>query len=131
MGRIWNLEQYEDNVAIIDEFGTRLTYKELNASANDFARAVGRRCLVFSLCRNVIGSVIGFVGLVNNGIVPVQLSTHLDDVLLQKLLITYKPAFIWIPKDQIERFPKMAKAYSATEKSNEQDASALLSGIIS
>lgn len=113
MGKIWNLEQFKDNTALIDEFGGKLTYGQLNANANALAEAVGRRCLVFSLCRNEIGSVIGYTGFVNNGIVSVQLSAHLDDSLLNNLLSTYEPSYLWVPKDQVERFNDMEELYSA------------------
>lgn len=113
MGKIWNLEQYKDNVALVDEFGGRLTYGQLNANANALAEAVGKRCLVFSLCRNEIGSVIGYTAFVNNGIVSVQLNAHLDDALLQNLMATYEPVYLWIPKDQVERFNGMEETYSA------------------
>ena len=113
MGKMWDLEKYKDNIALIDEFGGQLTYGQLNANANALAEAVGKRCLVFSLCRNEIGSVIGYIGFVNNGIVPVQLNAHLDDTLFNNLLVTYEPSFLWVPKDQISRFQGMEERYSA------------------
>lgn len=113
MSKIWNLGQFNNNVALIDEFGGQLTYSQLNENANAVAEAIGKRCLVFSLCRNEIGSVIGYVGFVNNCIVPVQLNVHLDDALLQNLLTTYEPSYLWVPKDQVERFIETEELYSA------------------
>lgn len=113
MSKIWNLGRFNDNVALIDEFGGQLTYSQLNANANFLAEAVGKRCLVFSLCRNEIGSVIGYTGFVNNGIVPVLLNAHLEDSLLNNLLTTYEPSYLWVPKDQVERFTGMEEVYSA------------------
>lgn len=113
MGKMWDLEQFKDNMALIDEFGTELTYGQLNTNAIALAEAVGKRCLVFSLCRNEIGSVIGYTAFVNNGIVSVQLSAHLDDALLNNLLQTYQPAYLWVRLDQKERFSGMEPVYSA------------------
>ncbi len=113
MGRVWDLEKYRDNIALIDEYGERLTYNQLESNANDLAEVVGKRCLVFSLCRNEIGSVIGYIGFVNNGIVPVQLNANLDDVLLNNLLTTYEPSYLWVPRDQRERFSNMKIIYEA------------------
>lgn len=113
MGKMWDLEQFKDNTAMIDEFGNELTYGQLNANAVALAEAVGKRCLVFSLCRNEIGSVIGYTAFVNNGIVSVQLNAHLDDTLLDNLLKTYEPAYLWVPRDQMDRFPGMESIYSA------------------
>lgn len=113
MGKIWNLPQFADHIAVKDEFGRQLTYSELHAESCRLAEKAGGRCLVFSLCRNEIGSLIGYVGFVNNGIVSVQLSSHLDDALLQNLLAAYRPAFLWVPVDQAEQFEGMEAVYSS------------------
>lgn len=113
MGKLWDLEKFKDNLALRDEFGEQLTYGELNTNADALAEAVGRRCLVFSLCRNEIGSVIGYVGFVNNGIVSALLNAHLEDGLMNDLLETYEPAYIWLPQELTVRFPGMDTVYSA------------------
>ncbi len=112
MTKMWNLNKYKDNIALFDEYGTELTYGQLNMEANSLASVIGRRCLVFSLCRNEVGSVIGYTAFVNNGIVSVQLSSHLEEGLLDNLLKTYQPAYIWSPKDMANRFAAMEIKYS-------------------
>ena len=109
MSKIWNLEQFGKSVAIQDEFGNQVTYDVLNSEAQRLAEAVGERCLVFSLCRNEIGSVAGYVGFLSNGIVPVMLNSHLDEKLLENLLSTYHPSFLWAPEDQVGQFPNTEK----------------------
>lgn len=113
MSRIWNLEEYENNIALIDEYGNQITYGQLNASANILAEAVGRRCLVFSFCRNEIGSVMGYTSFINHGIVSVQLSSRLEEGLLKNLLDTYKPDFLWIPQDMAGQFSAMENVHSS------------------
>ena len=113
MNRIWDLEQFGKSVAIQDEFGNQVTYEDLNSEARRLAEAVGKRCLVFSLCRNEIGSVAGYVAFLSNGIVPVMLNSHLDEKLLENLLSTYHPSFLWAPEDQTGQFPNTEKVYSA------------------
>lgn len=107
MGRIWDLGKFRDNTALIDEFGNTMTYGVLNSEAYILAEKVGHRCLVFSLCRNEIGSVIGYTAFIDNAIVPVMVSSHLEENLLENLLNTYQPEFLWVPKDQVEQFPGM------------------------
>ena len=113
MNRIWDLEQFGKSVAIRDEFGNQIAYDILNSEARRLAEAVGKRCLVFSLCRNEIGSVVGYVGFLSNGIVPVMLNSHLDAALLDNLLATYHPSFLWVPEDQVGQFPNTENVYSA------------------
>lgn len=110
---MWNLEQFKDNTAILDEFGTKLTYGELSVEGKKIADTIGRRCLVFSLCENTIGSVVGYTAFVNNGIVPVLLNAHLDRELLKNLLEKYMPSYLWVPDVVVDEFVGMKTVYAA------------------
>lgn len=113
MGRIWNLDQFKGKTALIDELGHSLTYVSLQSEAQALAECVGRRCLVFCLCRNEIGSILGYVSFINNGIVPALFTSQVDEMLLKNLLKIYEPAYLWLPKDQMERFPATEPVYQA------------------
>lgn len=104
MNKIWNLAEHKSNIALKDEYGETLTYEQLSSEAEALAAVIEKRTLVFSLCRNEIGSVLGYVGFINNGIVPVLLNSHLEENLLSNLLTTYEPSYLWVPKDQVEQF---------------------------
>ncbi len=95
---MWNFNKYASNIALIEEDGTSMTYDQLDVEATKLAEATGGRCLVFSLCTNTIASVLGYVSFLQNGIVPVLLNAHLDAELLEGLVGTYEPAYIWAPE---------------------------------
>lgn len=113
MGNIWGLAQFSDNVALLDENGNQMTYGQLNTEAQQLAEFIDKRCLVFSLCRNEIGSVLGYITFINNGIVSVQISSHLEAGLLDNLLGTYQPTYLWVPEDQTTLFPDLENVWSA------------------
>lgn len=113
MGKIWDLQQHKGKTALIDEFGNQMTYDVLNSEANILSERVGHRCLVFALCRNEIGSVLGYTAFINNRIVPVMVNSHLEEALLQNLLKTYCPEYLWLPKDQVEQFAGMSIEHEA------------------
>ncbi len=113
MGRIWNLEEHKGKTALIEESGLQMTYEDLDSEAYALAERIGHRCLVFSLCRNEIGSVLGYTAFINHGIVPVMVSSHLEETLLDNLLKVYSPEYLWVPKEQADRFAGMARAYEA------------------
>lgn len=117
MNNIWELEKYGDNLALLDDYGLQITYGQLNAKATSLAEVIGKRCTVFSLCRNEIGSVLGYVSFINNGIVPVLLNAHLDEELLNCLLAVYEPSYLWVPSDQVKQFEGMIAVYSAYQYS--------------
>lgn len=105
---IWRFDEYKENVALQDEFGTKLTYTELKDSGEEIAAYIDKRCLVFSFCENSIGSVVGYTAFVNNNIVPVLLNSHMDRELLGELITRYKPLYLWTPVSQeadFERYP--------------------------
>lgn len=112
---MWDLEMYSSNVALLDEFGNSLTYKKLNQQCLDIYKSIGERCLVFSLCTNTIGSVIGYISFLNHGIVPVMLNAYLERELLDSLLQTYCPSYLWIPKNQREDFKDCEEIYEVYE----------------
>ncbi len=109
---MWCLEQHKENTALIDESGRTLSYRKLDEETKRIAEAVGRRSLVFSLCRNTIGSVLGYVAFINGNILPVLLSSHLEETLRASLMQAYQPAFLWIPAEQADRFAEMEPVYS-------------------
>ena len=113
MGRIWDLEQFKDRTALLDELGVSVTYGELNTEAKNIADVIGHRCLVFALCRNEIGSALGYTAFINNGIVPVMVNSHLEEMLLENLLVAYSPEYLWMPKDQADQFSDMECLHEA------------------
>lgn len=110
---IWDLEKYSDNAAILDEYGISLTYNALAEEGRRLAEAVGCRSLVFILCRNEIGALVGYTGLVINGSVPLLLNAKMDGEALAGLLAAYQPPFLWAPEDMLPAFPDMTPAYRA------------------
>ena len=110
---MWDLRKFSKNHALIDEFGNSLTYAELYEQCEMFSKRINNRCLVFSLCSNAIGSMLGYVSFINNQIVPVLLNCRLDKELLSNLLNNYKPSFIWLPDNMVEEFSNMETTYSS------------------
>ena len=97
---MWDLRRYAAGVAVMDDQGYVLTYEDLAAASERFAEAVGDRCLLFILCDNVLGSLVGYVGALNGRIVPVMLRHDLPEARLQELIDAYHPAFIWQSQDR-------------------------------
>lgn len=93
----WRFDRYKNNIAIEDEYGQQLTYADLRHEGRMLCQQADGRCLVFCLCRNVIGSFLGYVSFLNGGIVPVMLPADMDPALFQTLYETYQPKYVWAP----------------------------------
>lgn len=98
---MWNYFDFGDGIAIIDEYSNMLSYRELDQKGRELAEVIGKRKLVFVLCKNEIGSVLGYSAFVNNDIVPVMLNANLEHEMLRGLINTYKPSFLWVPCNEV------------------------------
>ena len=112
---MWNFDKYQSNIVVKDEFGTALTYDELHKENDKLYAIINRRCLVFCLCTNSIGSIVGYTTFIQNGIAPVLLNAHLEKELLNNLLNGYNPSYLWVPSEQVVGFDGMQAVYSAYE----------------
>ena len=108
---MWNLDKYKNNIAIIKEDGERISYEKLSFYCTELTSKIKSRCLVFNLCRNELGSLVGYVGFINAKIIPLMLKSDLDEELIQVLIRTYKPDYLNVPSDIVERFPDYKKVY--------------------
>lgn len=92
-------KDYGNRIAAIDDKGEKITYREMQLFSSKIKELIGKRCLVFSLCTNSIGALVGYIAFQKNDIVPLLLTNKLDDELLEYLLELYKPEYLWAPKD--------------------------------
>lgn len=96
---MWDFKKYKNNIAIITEDKKEITYLELEDYCQNLADNILGRSLVFNLCQNNIGSLLGYVGFLQNKIVPVMLQDNIDEELFKNLFELYKPNFIYLPKN--------------------------------
>ena len=87
----------QEILAVTDE-GEEILYGELNKLSIELGKIVGHR-LVFVLCRNTPGSLLGYLGLLESGGVPLLLDADIAPELLEGLVQTYRPAFCLFPED--------------------------------
>ncbi len=102
----FDILKYKDNIALSDEYGNELTYSELNNICNEIGSHTESRKLVFSFCENRISSVIGYIAFLNNGIVPVMISSQIEDEFKSNLINKYNPEYIWCPSYMKDGFEK-------------------------
>lgn len=96
---IWAFDKYKDSVAITDDNGISIKYGELIDISRTFSEYIAERCLIFCMCRNTIGGLLGYISSLQSGIVPLMLSEDIDKTLFNNLLGKYHPKYIWAPDD--------------------------------
>lgn len=124
-----------DKCTAIQDDGMTLTYGELVDFSKELSGIVSLRSLVFSFCENSIGSLAGYVAFLSGHIVPLLLNTQLDVELLDYLLETYQPNYVWVPTKQktdfcgdcvYERFGYSLVKYSEEQKNLHEELALLL-----
>lgn len=103
---IWNFKQYGDSTAVYCEDGSTVSYSRFQQDSDRLAAALPGRCLVFNLCRNSYGSLLGYVTFLQNRIVPFLTEADGNQQMLAKLIDDYKPDYLWCPVEDAGRFPE-------------------------
>lgn len=93
---MFEFTRYTNNNAVISDKGEQLTYGELNAETARFANAITEKGLLFCLCENSIGSLVGYVACMEHHIPIVLLDGSKEILVLQNLMSIYQPEYIWI-----------------------------------
>lgn len=112
-----------NKIAVKDNEGVVLTYGELVQDIFETSHQIKPRSIVFNLCKNTAGSLVGYLGFIQGDAVPLVLSNKIDRILLDDLLKEYTPAYLWIPTEQVIDFnyPVLFEkhGYSLLETGNE------------
>lgn len=96
---MFKLEKYGNRIAAITDDQKQITYDQILAFSKKISEVIAPRSVVFSICKNSIGSLVGYISFINNGIIPLLLSSSLDDELFDNLFESYRPMYIWAPKN--------------------------------
>lgn len=88
----------QEKIAIKDDSGYSLTYRDVCRTIDEFDALELPRSVVFCLCENCAGSLIGYMAFENNKQVPLLLSASLDEGLRNNLEKMYLPSYYWVPE---------------------------------
>lgn len=90
----------KSQIAVLDDSGNTLTYGSLCTYVEEMKSVLPYRTLAFILSENRIGSLLGYLSFLSNGIVPLIISANTETSLLAHLYETYQPEFLWKPSEQ-------------------------------
>jgi acyl-CoA synthetase (AMP-forming)/AMP-acid ligase II len=99
MNSFFNDLEYFGDATVFSTMSEEITYERLLKDVEECSLHFKSRSLVFLLCENSIESVIGYLSCLRSGVVPLLISSSLDEELLLELLNSYKPNFIWTSRN--------------------------------
>lgn len=88
-----------DTPAICSGDGVTVTYQQLREQIERIGSIYCDRCLVFCMCENTPGAVIGYLSALEHRIVPLLLGTDLRREQFETFYHVYEPAYVWAPID--------------------------------
>lgn len=110
---MWNLNKFKENIAVIEESGKEISYDEICTLSEQLKGYLPSRSLVFNLCSNTLGSLVGYITFLNNRVVPLMVDANLDIKLLKNLIETYSPEYLWLPSSKVANFYGYDVVYSS------------------
>lgn len=101
---LFNKETWDgDRLLAVDEEGRKVFYKDMEKFSIELYERTGGRTLVFILCENTIESLLGYLGCLKTGIVPLMLESQIHPGLLEGLIREYGPSFLYVPEACVEK----------------------------
>lgn len=92
---MWDFTAFRKNIAVIEENSNCVTYEDLSCLCDNLLQNIPSRSLVFNLCSNCLGALVGYVACLQGEHVVLMLDEHIDKDLLSHLILTYKPDYLW------------------------------------
>ncbi len=106
------LDKYSGNIAFISEDSSPITYQEFLKTADTIAKHIKQRCLTLVVCKNNLESVAGYVGLMRADAVQILVNDSIDDQFFSNLLTTYRPEYIYLPKEKFSLSVEVSLVWS-------------------
>lgn len=97
MNKMIDYSQYGNKPVFQLESGEEVTCSLIDKYSKELSSFLKPRNLVFCLCKNELGAMLGYLTFLEQGLVPVMLDALKDIELMKELLNIYKPSYIWLP----------------------------------
>ncbi len=98
-----SLENYKNNIALLNQSTGSLTYSQLIKKIDIFKKHIPKRSFVLLLAQNTTASIVSYIASIKNDYVVmlVDFKTNVKDIKM--LINTYKPSFIITPTNWIKK----------------------------
>ena len=101
---LWEVEKFNSCICFIDENKKKFLYKNIIEKSEILTQDLKSRSLIFVLANNDIESLTGYMGFLRKGLVQVLLDPKINFDLLQQLIQTYSPHYLFLPISRDESF---------------------------
>ena len=93
-----NLEKYKEKIGLIDVDNKNYTYNKILTEVEKINRNVKKGALILFLSSNTFESIAGYISFIKNNNILILLDSGFDKNFIKKMIISYKPSFVYKPK---------------------------------
>ena len=97
-------KEFANNIAVLLEDGSSFSYAVLQDKIESLVPILGKNSLAFCLCKNSIGSLIGYLSFLQSSIPAVLLDGDKHADVIQSLIDVYQPQYVWLPTSRVSEF---------------------------
>lgn len=92
-------DKFINNTALVDDLDRHYTYGKMYALGGQILKDAKPRRVLMLLCDNSIESISTYLAALQKGIIPLMVSSSIQEDLLFSIYEKYKPAYIFINKE--------------------------------
>ena len=112
MSFLKNIYKYSNKTALVTENQESIKYKDLIKFSDNISKNIDTRCLVFLLSSNNLESIVGYLGFLNSNCVISLIDENIDNHHLKRLILNYKPNYIFLGKKKLFFSKNYSEIYS-------------------
>ena len=75
-----SLKLYSRNIAVIDDNGISISYKDLESFSDFISENIPKRSILISLNKNTLGSIIGYYSFIRNNVVSFMIDQKTETI---------------------------------------------------
>lgn len=109
---MFDLSSFSTQVACVTSDNESYTYHDIARLVDQIAEYPVPHSLIFVMCGNTVGSLVGYLGFLQADCVSLLLNKEIDGILAAKLVNTYQPAYLWLPDSQVGHYSELQKCFS-------------------
>ena len=107
-----NLEKFKNKTALVDCNGKEYSYNEILVKVNYINSKIKHRSLILIITSNNFESVIGYISFIRSNHISILLDKSFKLEYVKKIIIKYKPNYIFSPKGYLSETKKIDKIIS-------------------
>ena len=116
MSKIFNvLEKYKEKTGLIDNNNNRFSYNKILKKAETITGQVKKRSLILFISSNILESIVGYIAFVKNDNIIILLDKNFEKKFVKKMIKSYRPSFVYKPKDYFLKNLKSKRLYNGKE----------------